>query len=110
MAQTTERPTERCPHGCPEPYVHAHFMGAGYAATDARWYLPIEREWIFTFGYDHFHPETGKNLAHCYVSVFGDVDSSRERMMEKYGRNWAMQYPSRGAANVDFHRMTEVAF
>lgn len=107
MADTIERPTKRCPHGCPEPFIHIHTNQYGESPQS---FLPAERDWIFTFGYEHFHPDTGKNLAHCYVRVHGDIETSRERMLEKFGKGWSMQYPSLEAANTDLHRMTEVAF
>ncbi len=44
--------------------------------------------YIFTFGSGQLHE--GK-----YVKIFGDYDSARKLMFERYGDNWAFQYSSK---------------
>lgn len=41
--------------------------------------------WIFTFGYGQ--PNAGK-----YVKIYGDFVSARQKMVNKYGTQWAFQY------------------
>lgn len=51
-------------------------------------YIPEEDEeekWIFTFG-------SGQKHAGHYVIMTGPQVIAREKMIEKYGNNWAFQY------------------
>lgn len=41
--------------------------------------------WIFTFGVGQ--PNAGK-----YVKVYGDYESARRKMIDRYGLHWAFQY------------------
>lgn len=66
-------------------------------ATDAT------REWIFTFGFGHEHPETGERLG----GKFGTVSSTRVEMERRFGRAWAFQYPSEEIAGVAKYKLTE---
>lgn len=47
--------------------------------------LPCEKYWIFTFGCGQQHE--GK-----YVKIRGTYKQAREKMVEKYGSEWAFQY------------------
>ena len=43
-------------------------------------------EWyIFTFGY-------GQQNEGKYVKIRGDYETARQKMVERYGLNWAFQY------------------
>ena len=44
-------------------------------------------EYIFTFGYGH--PNEG-----CCVRIEGDYGEARQKMVDKYGLQWAFQYPA----------------
>lgn len=44
-----------------------------------------EKWWIFTFCY-------GQQHAGFYVKIKGTWKSAREKMIEKYGRDWGFQY------------------
>lgn len=70
----------------------------------------IEPEaWIFTFGFDHIHPVTGDLLAHCYIRIPGTIDTSRQKMMDVFGRDWAQQYPlAMGLELVAKHKLNEI--
>lgn len=56
--------------------------------------------WIFTFGFGQHDPQTGEPLANSYIVVQGDINESRRWMEERYGRQWAFQYPNEEAAGV----------
>lgn len=47
--------------------------------------MPPEQWWIFTFGY-------GQEHAGHYVRIYGTFSKARHKMIEKYGKEWAMQY------------------
>jgi len=64
--------------------------------------------WIFTFGFGQTHPVTGERLAGKYVSIDGDVNTSRETMVRYFGQKWAMQYPTAEAAGVEKYGLTEI--
>lgn len=51
------------------------------------------RDWYFTFGSGHTHPETGENLGLAYVVIHDTCDGSRERMWAGFANRWAFQYP-----------------
>lgn len=44
-----------------------------------------ESWWIFTFGY-------GQKHAGHYVKIWGTFETARQKMIEKYGVDWAFQY------------------
>lgn len=48
----------------------------------------MPENWYFTFGLGQNEGAT-KN---CYVKIFGTVESSRDEMIRRYGKNWSMQY------------------
>jgi hypothetical protein len=50
------------------------------------------REWIFTFGYGHVHPETGESLAERFVRIPGTYSDARREMARRFGMRWAFQY------------------
>jgi hypothetical protein len=63
-------------------------------------YASLEREWIFTFGYDHVDPISGEPLRNCFVAITGTAESTRAVMLERFGQKWSNQYPTREAAGV----------
>ena len=67
-------------------------------------------EWIFTFGSGHVHPDTGERLANCYVRVPGDINSSREAMLRRFGQKWAFQYKTPEQAGVERYHLREIDF
>lgn len=60
-----------------------------------------ERDYIFTFGSNHTHPNG-------YVVIRGTLLSSREEMFRRYGPRWSMQYPDKEAAGVERWKLKEV--
>lgn len=51
-------------------------------------------EWIFTFGPDHTHPDTGESLGGRYVRLDADDEmAARVRMFALFGRGWSSVYP-----------------
>jgi hypothetical protein len=52
------------------------------------------RDWYFTFGCGQLH-------AGHYIIFHGTWESAREQMVENFGTNWCMQYPSAEAAGVE---------
>ncbi len=66
-----------------------------------------EREWIFTFGFGHSHPETGESLGRKYVRVRGTCATSRVEMERRFGRAWAFQYPTEEMAGVTKYGLSE---
>lgn len=46
----------------------------------------MQETWIFTFGYSHKH-------ANKFIRLHGDYESTRQKMFDTYGDNWAFQYP-----------------
>lgn len=44
-----------------------------------------EGYWIFTFG-------CGQKHAGYYVKIFGTWQTARQKMLDKYGRDWGFQY------------------
>jgi hypothetical protein len=47
----------------------------------------------FSFGGDHFDPQTGESLWKKYVTVIApDSEACRTAMFAKYGRAWSMEY------------------
>jgi len=53
--------------------------------------------WVFTFG-------CGQPNAGHYVVIEGGFFEARRKMMERYGRQWAMQY-----SEVDWERICKQA-
>ena len=67
------------------------------------------RDWIFTFGFDHIHPETGRRLANHYLVIRAeDSETARAEMVRRFGTKWAFQYPSREMAGVDKWHLAEL--
>lgn len=64
--------------------------------------------YVFTFGFGQTHPFTGESLADCYVTVSGDRETSRERMLTRFGRNWAFQYKNAQEAGADRFNLREI--
>jgi len=73
--------------------------------------IQTPREFIFTFGFGHYHPETGESLNNKYVRVRGlDFLQAREKMTRRFGRSWSFQYSSEAAAGVQRYKLTEIPF
>jgi hypothetical protein len=65
-------------------------------------------EWIFTFGFGQTLPD-GTPLAGKFVRINAETaGDARARMVERFGRNWSMQYPSEDEAGVRKHGRTEL--
>jgi hypothetical protein len=69
-----------------------------------------EREWIFTFGFNHFHPQTGVSLAHCFIRIHGTRESSRAEMLRRFGTRWAYQYFDEADAGVQKWKLREISW
>jgi hypothetical protein len=66
-------------------------------------------EWIFTFGFGHYHPVTGADLIGRFVRVrAADELAARARMVKHFGVKWAHQYASLAAAGGDTHDLVEL--
>lgn len=64
---------------------------------------------IFTFGHGHTHPVTGKSLADHYVAITAESSTlCRAEMLNRFGRNWAFEYPTRERAGVDRYNLIEL--
>jgi len=59
------------------------------------------KDWYFTFGF-------GQTYASKYHVVYGTKDEAREKMFERFGSKWAMQYDSAEAAGVDRYKLMEI--
>lgn len=70
--------------------------------------VPLETEWIFTFGYDHFHPLTGAPLARCFIRIRGTRESARAEMLRRFGTRWAYQYVDEAEAGVEKWKLREI--
>lgn len=51
-------------------------------------------EFIFTFGFDHINPITGKTLFNNYVRISAeDSTAARVEMNRRFGNRWSSCYP-----------------
>lgn len=67
------------------------------------------RNYWFTFGFDHRHPETGESLSGCYVVIQAESsEEARAKMFERFGNKWAMQYNSADSAGVKKWNLKEI--
>jgi hypothetical protein len=66
------------------------------------------QEWIFTFGFGHYHPITKAPLAAHFTRIFGTYRSARVEMARRYGVKWAFQYASEEEAGVQQHELKEL--
>lgn len=64
--------------------------------------------WIFTFGFAHTHPFTGESLNNCFIEIIGTIESTRMKMIERFGNQWGFQYRTREDAGVDTYNLTEI--
>lgn len=56
---------------------------------------------VFTFGYGHTHPTTGKSLRGRYVVIEGEtLEHCRAEMLNRFGREWAFEYASETAVRT----------
>lgn len=56
--------------------------------------------WVFTFG-------CGQPNAGHYVVIEGEFLEARRKMMERYGREWSMQYSEKEWERICRHAMEE---
>lgn len=71
---------------------------------------PTEQiDWLFTFGGNHTHPETGESLGNSYVRIHGTEAEARTVMVAAFGQRWAFQYDSAEQAGVAKYGLTEIA-
>lgn len=68
----------------------------------------MDEQWIFTFGFGHYHPETGERLANRYVVIPGTFNEARRTMALKFGTQWSMQYASKEEAGVETYGLREL--
>lgn len=62
-----------------------------------------------TFGADHTHPVSGRNLANHYVVVDGtDYEDCRRQTVQRFGNRWSFDYLTRVATGADRFGLTEV--
>jgi hypothetical protein len=47
--------------------------------------LDAPRNWCFTFGCGHAHPNK-------YVKIYGSFQETRDEMFRRWGKAWCMQY------------------
>ncbi len=67
-----------------------------------------QREWIFTFGFGQFLPD-GTPLSRKFVRIRAETaEDARACMVERFGRNWSMQYRTEEEAGVARFRLTEL--
>lgn len=64
--------------------------------------------WIFTFGTDHTNPITGKSLFKNYVEIPGTWDEAREKMLNRFGNRFSMQYQNKEKAGVERFGLVEL--
>lgn len=76
--------------------------------TTSRFDPDQPRDWFFTFGADHTHPDTGQRLGRSYVRIHGTADSTRTAILAAFGNRWSFQYPTATRAGVDKYGLTEV--
>lgn len=58
--------------------------------------------WIFTFGFDHHHPETGEPLRNHYIEIRAPTEAqARQAMFDTFGAKWSMEYTTKDEAGVD---------
>ena len=68
----------------------------------------MDESYIFTFGWDHINPISGKRLNNSYVKLYGTYDSTREEMIHRFGNRWAQQYLTEKDAGVDRFNLIEL--
>jgi len=69
-----------------------------------------EREYLFTFGSGHVHPQTGESLAQCYVRIRGTHESARAAMFKAFGPRWCWQYRDDEEAGVELYGLREIPY
>lgn len=73
-----------------EHLISTQLQPEGMAGASAE----VEKDWFFTFGSSHAHPNG-------YVVFHGTHASAREQMFDVFGSVWAFQYDSAEAAGVE---------
>jgi hypothetical protein len=62
---------------------------------------------VFTFGFAHTHPHTGRPLRNMFVEITApNHEAARVEMFARFGSKWAMHYPSREKAGVERFGLT----
>ena len=59
------------------------------------------KDWYFTFGCGQVH-------ANHYHVINGTFNDAREKMFERFGPKWSMQYESAEAAGVEKYNLKEL--
>ncbi len=71
-------------------------------ATDGE--LRITETWYFTFGFSHAFPRG-------YMKITGTFHTARNKMIEKFGTKWSMQYSEEQfAGQVEKYGLHEVPY
>lgn len=65
--------------------------------------MPTEmKKWFFTFGF-------GQPRENCYHAIEAeDSGKARDKMFERFGAKWSMQYDSAEAAGVEKYNLKEI--
>ena len=67
------------------------------------------KEWFFTFGFAHRHPETGEPLRNRFVRIKAErFDDARREMVARFGQRWSFQYETEADAGVERFHLTEL--
>jgi hypothetical protein len=66
------------------------------------------RDWFFTFGTNHLHPDTGKNLGNSCVRVHGTFQSARAAIIDVFGTTWCGRYDSADEAGIERFGLTKI--
>ena len=61
----------------------------------------VPQEWLFTFGYNHAHPNK-------FVRIFGTHSSARDEMVRRHGNKFAFQYQAKEESKLKRYLMTEL--
>ena len=60
----------------------------------------VSQTWVFTFRWEQVDPQTGADMSSCYTTMVGTKQGARLKMIARYGKHWAYQYPDKEAAGV----------
>ena len=74
----------------------------GFTSDSTTPETPKLPKWWFTFGSDHMHP-------HGYIIIEAeDWQAARDKMFDRFGREWSMEYNSAEAAGVEKFGLKEI--
>lgn len=51
-----------------------------------------QQKFFFTFGGNHYHPESGVRMKDYWIEITGTSEQARDKMVEIFGIKWSMQY------------------